>query len=240
MPNAGANLAANTRTPLEASLLQAVLNQVDYGLAVVDVDTAQLVFANAHALAALEESGGPTGGLHVAQGKLCTRQPCNTAQLAQALARTKSGVRCLLNLAEGGQEASVAVMPLPTAPQPAPATADSAALPHYALLAFAKQQLCDNTTIALFARERGLTGAEGQVLAQVCKGLRPQEIATQHGVQISTVRTQLRAIRHKTASDSVRELIEKVSVLPPLAWQLPCLHWPGLAGTLSAQNTVLG
>ncbi len=240
MSNADANLAANTRTSAEVSLLQAVLNQVDYGLAVVDADTAQLVFANAHALAALQEPGGLTAGLHITQGKLCTRQPCNTAQLAQALARTKSGVRCLLNLAEGGQETSVAVMPLPTAHQAATPTVDSTAMPHYALLAFAKQQLCDNTTITLFARERGLTGAEGQVLAQVCKGMRPQEIATQHGVQISTVRTQLRSIRHKTASDSVRELIEKVSVLPPLAWQLPSLHWPGLAGTLSAQNAVLG
>ena len=118
------------------------------------------------------------------------------------------------------------------------AAAVGAAVPQFALLAFAKQQLCDNTTITLFARERGLTGAEGQVLAQVCKGLRPQEIATRQGVQISTVRTQLRAIRHKTASDSVRELIEKVSVLPPLAWQMPSLEWPCLIGALSSPSSV--
>ncbi len=239
MPTTDPRLGTSSSSPLEVSLLQAVLNQVDYGLAVVDADTAQLIFANAHALAALQGSGGQMAGLHVHGGKLCARQPGNAAHLAQALVRTKSGVRCLLNLVNGGQDASVAVMPLPAAPSPMPtATAVGAAVPQFALLAFAKQQLCDNTTITLFARERGLTGAEGQVLAQVCKGLRPQEIATRQGVQISTVRTQLRAIRHKTASDSVRELIEKVSVLPPLAWQMPSLEWPCLTGALSTPGSV--
>ena len=89
--------------------------------------------------------------------------------------------------------------------------------PRYAMLVFAKQHLCDTTSITLFAHEKGLTGAEGQVLARVCEGMRPQQIAVCQGVQISTVRTQLRSIRQKTASDSVRELIEMVSVLPPLA-----------------------
>ena len=49
----------------------------------------------------------------------------------------------------------------------------------------------------------------------------PAQIATHQGVQVSTVRTQLRAIRHKTASDSMRELMQKVSTLPPLARYLP-------------------
>jgi DNA-binding CsgD family transcriptional regulator len=90
----------------------------------------------------------------------------------------------------------------------------------YALLVFAKQHLCDDSTMALFARERGLTNAEGQVLAQVCKGLRPAQIADHHGVQVSTVRTQLRSIRMKTCSDTIRELVQKVSVLPPMARHL--------------------
>ena len=85
--------------------------------------------------------------------------------------------------------------------------------------------------MTLFAKERGLTSAEGQVLAQVCKGLRPHEIATRHGVQVSTVRTQLRAIRQKTASDSVRDLVQKVSVLPPLA-----LNLNGLLGGMMAPH----
>ena len=51
-------------------------------------------------------------------------------------------------------------------------------------------------------------------------GLRPNQIANRHGVQISTVRTQLRSIRLKTCSDTIRDLVHLVSVLPPMARQL--------------------
>ena len=235
-------------TGLELGLLHAVLNQVDYGLAVVNADTRQLVYANALALDALNPDSAQKTGLCTVDGLVCTRQPTHAAQLALALARAKARLRGLLRLADGtagnaggagsggaggvNSDSTVAVIPLfepalhdaiSKAPGlPAPVAATTAATdPCYALLVFPKQQLCDTTTITLFARERGLTGTEGQVLAQVCKGLRPSQIATNHGVQVSTVRSQLRSIRQKTASDSVRELVEKVSVLPPMARHLP-------------------
>ena len=203
---------------LGLNLLQAVLNQVDYGLAVVATDSHELLFANAPALAALQGDPANSNGLCLANGKLLARNLADASQLNLALQRTKVGQRALLQLAPDDAGASaIAVMPL--------------SMPGYALLAFAKQQLCDTTTVTLFAKERGLTSAEGQVLAQVCKGLRPHEIATRHGVQVSTVRTQLRAIRQKTASDSVRDLVQKVSVLPPLA-----LNLNGLLGGMMAPH----
>ena len=222
-------------------LLHAVLNQVDYGLAVVNADTRQLLYANALAMDAMRPDNGQRLGLRVVQGQVCARQPAHAAQLALALARTKARLRGLLRLADdpltavnnsssSSDDSTVAVMPLFDLAQPMAAAARVAALnsatatdsaePSYALLVFPKRQLCDTTTITLFARERGLTGTEGLVLAMVCKGLRPSEIATSHGVQVCTVRSQLRSIRHKTASDSMRELVEKVSVLPPMARQL--------------------
>ena len=217
-------------------LLHAVLNQVDYGLAVVNADTRQLIYANTPALDALNALNADTPqkpGLCLACGVVCARLPAHAAQLVQALARTKTRLRGLLRLADdnmsaangsgrGGGDSTVAVMPLFDLALPglADTEAGSAADPCYALLVFPKQQLCDTTTVTLFARERGLTGTEGLVLAMVCKGLRPTEIATRHGVQVCTVRSQLRSIRQKTASDSVRELVEKVSVLPPMARHL--------------------
>ncbi len=219
---------ATADTGLHCGLLQAVLNQVDYGLAVVNVETQQIIFANVHAQSALHPANPQSTGLCVTQGRLCTREADQADQLATALGRTRSRVRGLLRLTNNsGHELAVAVMPLSEFNLPDSAlhadseTHASAHLPSYALLVFAKQQLCDTTTVTLFARERGLTGAEGQVLAHVCKGLRPSQIATHQGVQVSTVRTQLRSIRLKTASDSVRELVEKVSILPPLARYLP-------------------
>ncbi len=202
-------LANHTVDTVGVGLLQAVLEQVDYGLAVVNADTRQLLFANTPAWALLNPVSTLQTDLWVAQGKLCTRQHSHIDQLMAALAQTKTGKRALIN--------SVAVLPLSALDMPHTSTAPTPPSPACALLVFPKQQLCDSTTITLFARERGLTGAEGQVLMAVCQGLRPQEIASHHGVQISTVRTQLRSIRQKTASDSVRELIAKVSGLPPMA-----------------------
>ncbi len=262
------NPSTSLNIGLNQSLLLAVLDQVDYGLAVINTETRQVVHANLHAQNALHPTNGHATGLCLNRGVLSTRHADQADHLATALNRTKSRVRTLLRLTEpatpeaattlpsgatpstaksataaakqvvgaasqasASQGLSIAVVPLAGADIGADdcfatlhdGTSMPSTSPSYALLVFAKQQLCDTTTVTLFARERGLTGAEGQVLEQVCKGLRPSQIATRHGVQISTVRTQLRAIRHKTASDSVRELVEKVSVLPPLARNLPNL-----------------
>ena len=74
--------------------------------------------------------------------------------------------------------------------------------------------------MALFARACDLTAAESNVLAAVCEGMRPHEVAEQHGVQVSTVRSQLLSIRQKTRCASIRELVQTVSLLPPMARHL--------------------
>ena len=211
----------------EIDLLKLALNQIDYGLVVVDADSRQFQFANAVGLTALEGRSGVDGknrvdsGLRLVQGQVTTCRSNQSEQLRQVLQRTKAGLRGLLSLGDSQQASSIAVVPLALPPAPDDAAGRSASVPrHFALLVLAKQQLCDNSTMALFARERGLTSAEGQVLAQVCKGLRPAQIADQHGVQISTVRTQLRSIRMKTCCETIRELVQKVSVLPPMARHL--------------------
>lgn len=224
--------SAHTFDLSELRLLRQTLNLVDYGLVVVDADTGAVNFANAQGQNALlapppgdKPATRPCHGLRVLHGRVIGYRPSDTDQFRRALERTKSGLRDFLSLGEAGQSAAVAVLPLgaqnPTGDKHAHPSLGSAVPEHYALLVFAKQHLCDDSTMALFARERGLTSAEGQVLAQVCKGLRPAQIASNHGVRISTVRTQLRSIRMKTCSDTIRDLVQKVSVLPPMARQLP-------------------
>ncbi|MDB5894180.1 MAG: hypothetical protein JWQ88_1711 [Rhodoferax sp.] len=186
------------------ALLTAALEQVAYGLALVHIDTRQIRFANGLAREALQEPGNAHTGLCGALGHLAVVQRGHAVQLDRALLRAKSGVRGLISLGAEGTAPSVAVVPLATP------VANG-----HALLVFAKRQLCDSSTVALFARERGLTGAEGNVLAAVCTGLRPREIAERHGVQISTVRSQLRSIRLKTRCETIRQLVETISVLPP-------------------------
>jgi len=230
--------------PQELDLLRAAINQVDYGLLALDADSGRVYFANAVArgLLVAPEPNLPTPrpetGLRVEQGRLVCARSTDAPQLRTVLSRARKGLRGLLSLGRGPAAVPVAVVPLTTSSlaglpmtgrvAEAMAPGDPAAAPDNAcaLLVFAKQQLCDESTVTLFARQRGLTNAEGQVLAQVCRGLRPTQIADDHGVRISTVRTQLRSIRAKTSAHTIRELVHMVSVLPPMARQVP-LHGGG-------------
>ncbi|MEO8859394.1 MAG: helix-turn-helix transcriptional regulator [Burkholderiaceae bacterium] len=206
-------------------LLRLTLNQLDYGLVLVDVDSCAITIANGLGRDALDGALDASGnrhyatGLRMEQGRVSACRPSDGAQLRHMLRRTRNGLRGLLTLG-GGQRCAIAVVPLSIPGERAPAAPAYPASQTpacHALLVFSKQQLCDSSTMALFARDRGLTNAEGQVLAQVCRGLRPAQIADVHGVQISTVRTQLRNIRIKTCCDTIGEVVQKVSVLPPMA-----------------------
>ena len=72
-----------------------------------------------------------------------------------------------------------------------------------------------------FARSCGLTAAEDQVLQALCGGVAPRDIAREHSVAVSTVRTQLASIRAKTHSGSLRELMRRMAHLPPIAPTIP-------------------
>jgi DNA-binding CsgD family transcriptional regulator len=67
-----------------------------------------------------------------------------------------------------------------------------------------------------FARSRGLTPAESEVLKLLCLGHEPAAIAARQQVAISTIRTQIGSIRAKTGVASIRELVQRVAVLPPV------------------------
>ena len=79
-----------------------------------------------------------------------------------------------------------------------------------------RQSLCGPIELQMFSSRHGLTYAEGRVLVQLSTGRRPAEIAKAHAVSVTTVLTQVAAIRSKTFASSVRELLAMVSRLPPL------------------------
>jgi DNA-binding CsgD family transcriptional regulator len=85
-----------------------------------------------------------------------------------------------------------------------------------AFVTLGRHELCGGIELQLFASRCGLTYAEGQVLCQLVRGLRSAEIASAHGVTLSTVLTQVAAIRGKTMSSSVRQLLSTLSRMPPL------------------------
>jgi DNA-binding CsgD family transcriptional regulator len=88
------------------------------------------------------------------------------------------------------------------------------------LLVLGKRRVCSDLPVYWYARSHNLTQAETTVLQALCKGKSPGDIASDHDVAISTVRTQLAAIRAKTHMQSLRELVNEVACLPPLVHAL--------------------
>jgi DNA-binding CsgD family transcriptional regulator len=60
----------------------------------------------------------------------------------------------------------------------------------------------------------GLTQAEARVAVALARGLRPDEIATRHGVTLVTVRKQLSAVLAKTECPRQVDLLRLLLTLP--------------------------
>lgn len=188
------------------SELVALLDELAHGMIVVGFER-RLLHANQSALRELESSrilslrGRELLAIDEADGNL----------LNQAIAGAKLGKRCLITLGNPAEGAALALTVLPLKADPA------AARPSCAALIFARAALCDPLMLASFSRKHSLTGAEEQVLGFLCEGHSAPEIALHLKVAVSTVRSHVRSVCAKTGSSGVRELVNRVAVLPPLA-----------------------
>jgi DNA-binding CsgD family transcriptional regulator len=182
--------------------LSLMLDEVDYGMVLLDV-RAQVLHANQAARTEFE-SEHPLQLL--AGGGLRARQGHHELRLRDALAGARGGRRTLLSLDDAGRPLSVAVIPL-----------DGHGEVGATLLLMGKRRTCTMPTLQGFADCHGLTAAETRVLAGLCAGTHPREVARQHGVSLVTVRSQISSMRAKTGAGSIRALVQQVWVLPPLA-----------------------
>lgn len=197
---------ALTAEPAQSQWLAVMLDQVDHPMVLLADDQTVL-----HANRAAELELNPTEGEHPLKwqgGRLTAALTDDAGELAEAMlsARTR-GIRKLLTLGKKDNRISVAVMSLPGLSGDANGAV---------LLVLGRRHVCGDLSVFWFARSHGLTQAESTVLQSLCKGLGPTEIAAEHAVAISTVRTQLAAIRSKTGVSSLRGLVNEVACLPPL------------------------
>jgi DNA-binding CsgD family transcriptional regulator len=140
----------------------------------------------------------------------------DSKSLQAALAKVAEGKRSLIGLtpAEGGV-VTVAVLPLQGE--------ERARLPNAALL-FARESVCEALMLCFFARSYALTATEEHVLGILCQGYSAPQIAGQMDVAVSTIRSHVRSLCAKTRSSGVRQLVNRVAVLPPVAppfWSQP-------------------
>ncbi|MEH0166394.1 helix-turn-helix transcriptional regulator [Paucibacter sp. JuS9] len=142
-------------------------------------------------------------------GQLQLRSECQQAQLRRAVdAAVERGRRSLITTrADRGNQPTLAVLP----------TGQGSKL---ALLVLARPTLCQSLTLQAYAREQGLTEGEREVLGALCAGCSPEEISQQRQVALSTVRTQIGAIRAKTGARDIGALVRSMAMLPPLVHAL--------------------
>lgn len=182
--------------------LARMLDEMDHGMLLVAPDG---TLHHANQPGHLELTRGDT--LHSIGQRVHAARREQQGSLLGALADAGHGRRRLLMLGDG-QALPVAAVPLNEG------TREDDVM---VLLVLGKRKACPGLTVDFFAHTHGLTSAEARVLQALCGGLRPKEVARQFDVAVSTVRTQISSIRHKTQTVSIRDLVERVSTLPPIA-----------------------
>ena len=188
---------------LQPGFVLRLLDEIDYGLVLVD---AQGRIQHANHLARHELA---TGRL-LFTGQNGAVMGCNALlgdQLMEAIRGAAKGRRRLLYLTHGEHCLPVAVIPLVNELEGPQASV---------MLVMARQRVGDNLALQMFAREHCLTPTEESVLRALCDGREVDEIAVQHGVAESTVRTQVRSLRSKTGAHGIRQLVQSVLALPPV------------------------
>ena len=191
--------------------LAATLDELDYGVLLMHGD-AQILHVN-HAARSELDAHHP---LQLLGRQLRVRRAQDVAPLHDALcAAALRGLRKLLTLGDGEHRVSVSVVPLGAGGVGGSRDTAARSKP-VVLVILGKRNVCETLSVQGFARSHRLSAAETRVLALLCQGVSPTDIAAQFGVAISTVRTQIGTIRGKTGAQSIRALVRQVAVLPPL------------------------
>jgi DNA-binding NarL/FixJ family response regulator len=184
-----------------SKLIAAALDAIDYGVMLLDAKSARLHHANRLALNECAKGCA----LSIEHDRVRARERDNQCKLDRALALAASERRGMVSLQGETQKTLLAVLPLPCendAPR--------------ALLLFGRRGLCESLSVGFFSRLHALTPSEDAVLKALCRGLKPTQIAADSGVAISTVRSQVSSIRLKTCSESIRDLLKTIAMLPPI------------------------
>jgi len=189
--------------PSPTPWLAAVFDEIDYGLILLSAD-GHVVHLNQAARVELDG----THPLQLQGTEIRARRTQDDPALADAMDAARRGLRRMLALGGPKLAANVAVVPLAG---PCGAGTGTATL-----LILGKREVCEALSVEGFARCHRLTGAETRVLIELCRGAPPGEIASELGVAVSTVRTQIGNLRLKTGAASIRALVRQVAVLPPL------------------------
>jgi len=192
----------DTAAFVSSHLPLALFDHVGSGLVVCDADGHAFFINQAarHEMAAgrlLSAVGGQVQRAAGADGEL----------IAALRAAAQRGRRSLVRLTQGKDRLMLSTLPfrLPGLDEP------------LVLLVFGRRHGCSPLELELLAGSYGLTGAERRVLAGLVREANPREIADEHAVKLSTVRTQISSIRSKLGARSIEGLLLRAAEMPPVA-----------------------
>lgn len=191
---------------LTADLLAGLLDDLDYGMMVLD-GWEEILLANHRARMEIE-----SGRLVARRGdRLVAAGAGERGKLSESLAKGFKGIRSLVSLGGGSDRLTLSITPLRAQFTAAP-EGDSAA---HILVILGKRRICEDITLRMFGRMHGLTGAEQTLLPAIADGLSGRDMAARQRVAESTIKTQVRNICGKTRAGSLRELMVRLISLPP-------------------------
>ncbi len=185
-------------------------DEVDYGVMLLTLD-AQLLYANHVARHELASNRG----LRLLGFALAASLEAQQHTLVQSLLDAAQGKRSLQEFGplDIGTADPLAVSFLPLEGSRMDLHDGS----HHRVMAImGKRRMCEELSFRMFARLHRLSPTETNVLLAIVEGHSAEEVAIAHRVAISTVRTQLNQVRAKTGARTLRDLVRRVAVLPPL------------------------
>lgn len=194
--------ATDTDPTALAALPLALLDEIEHGLLVCTAQS-KLLFANQAANHELESAALLT----VQSGQLRLAARAQGALVDALHLAADSGRRSLVRIASGDDRLLATVMPLKHFLDSNPMV----------LVMLGRRRTCTELGLELLASSHGLTLAERRVLAALVREESPKEIAVAHAVSISTVRTQITAIRAKFGTRSIEGLLLRTAEVPPVA-----------------------
>jgi len=192
--------------------LMRALDEVDYGLMLLRRD---MSYWHGNHLARVMLGRGDR--LFLENGQLRARVSGYQAQLQACFARAGQGIRCLLDMPSahppgpGHSNSDTAIALVPMAH---PAECPGQSVP--VLLIACRPALCAPLSLRFFAQTHSLTRTEEGVLSDLVNGLEVEDIAQEREMAVATVRSHVKQLRQKTRSASMREMLNKLSVLPPV------------------------
>ena len=186
------------------SELALLMDELAYGVMVTSLES-QVLHANQ--AARHELARGRVLGIRNQLLHCCTQEDGKALQ--EALIKVGQGKRSLVTLvAPDGFRLTMAVIPL---------RGDHPTAHPKAAFMLSRASVCESLMLCFFARSYRLTATEELVLGILCQGDSAPEVAAQLKVAVSTVRSHIRSLCAKTRSSGVRELVNRLAVLPPVA-----------------------